>query len=291
MKDISFVVFTNENYFNLLYLTLPFTIENTKHLGKPINIVSNRIPPYEKFDEVNYIDCNVNFSSNGSHFRDTLLFALNQISEEYILFLCDDYLIKSPINKNRFDNLVKILEKINGSFLSLGTQKHIENFVVNWNRPDILLSDYGFPNDCFYEFDISARHMYSVQPCVWKKTDLIELLFHNPNLTLHQLDNTDILNKKGERRKLLESFNFSFYEKKENFFDYNFKNFCYHYPPFTYHVDEKNLSSDFLLIDYIEIVRHGKFLDADVNSKYILNDILEKKEFEKIKKKLINFIN
>ncbi len=36
MKDISFVVFTNENYFDLLYLTLPYTIENTKHLNKTI---------------------------------------------------------------------------------------------------------------------------------------------------------------------------------------------------------------------------------------------------------------
>ena len=36
MKDISFLVFTNENYFDLLYLTLPYTIENTKHLNKTL---------------------------------------------------------------------------------------------------------------------------------------------------------------------------------------------------------------------------------------------------------------
>jgi len=289
MKDISFIVFTNENYFDLLYLTLPYTIENTKHLNKTINIVSNKIPQHEKFDGVNYIDSNVNFSGDGSHFRDSLLFALNQIPEDYILFLCDDYLIKSPINKNRFDNIINILDKINGDYLALGTQKHIENFVVNWEKPNITLSEYGFPNGCFYKFDVTARHMYSVQPCVWKKSSLIELLTHNPSLTLHQLDNTDILNKKGENRQLTEFFNFSFYENKENFFDYEFNNFCYHYPPISYHVDEKPLSTDFLLIDYIEIVRHGKFLDANVNSKDILNNILNSDE--NIKHKLKKFIN
>lgn len=289
MKDISFVVFTNENYFDLLYLTLPYTIENTKHLNKTINVVSNKIPEHEIFNGVNYIDSNVNFSSDGSHFRDSLLFALNQIPEDYILFLCDDYLIKSPINKDRFDNIINILEKINGDYLALGTQKHIENFVINWDKPNINLSEYGFPDGCFYNFDVTARHMYSVQPCVWKKSSLIDLLTHNPSLTLHQLDNTDISNKKGEKRKLEEFFNFSFYEKKENFFDYGFNNFCYHHPPMTYHVDEKPLSTDFLLIDYIEIVRHGKFLDANVNSKDILNNILNSKE--NIKNKLNKFIN
>jgi hypothetical protein len=289
MKDISFVVFTNENYFDLLYITLPYTIENTKHLNKTINIVSNKIPQHEKFDGVNYIDSNVNFSGDGSHFRDSLLFALNQIPEDYILFLCDDYLIKSPINKNRFDNIINILDKINGDYLALGTQKHIENFVVNWEKPNITLSEYGFPDGCFYKFDVTARHMYSVQPCVWKKSSLIELLTHNPSLTLHQLDNTNILNKKGENRQLTEFFNFSFYENKENFFDYGFNNFCYHYPPISYHVDEKPLSTDFLLIDYIEIVRHGKFLDANVNSKDILNNILNSDE--NIKHKLKKFIN
>jgi len=291
MRDISFVVFTNEKYFKLLYLTLPYTIENTKHLGKTINVVSNKIPEHDKFDGVNYIDPNVNFSSTGSHFRDSLLMALNQIPEDYILFLCDDYLIKSPINKNRFDNLVNIMEKINGDFLALGTQKHIENFVVNWNRPEIKLSDYGFPDDCFYEFDETARHMYSVQPCIWKKSSLIELLNHNPGLTLHQLDNTDILNKRREKRNLIEKHSYLFYESKENFFDYGFKNFCYHFPPLTNHVDEKPMSSDFLLIDYIEIVRHGKFLNAEVNSKTILHNILNSEENTDLKDKLKDFLN
>ena len=91
MGDISFVVFTNENYFDLLYLTLPYTIENTKHLNKTINVVSNKIPKHEVFYGINYIDSNVEFSSDGSHFRDTLLFALKK--------KCFKNSSKSPITK------------------------------------------------------------------------------------------------------------------------------------------------------------------------------------------------
>lgn len=291
MKDISFVVFTNEKYFDLLYLTLPYTIENTKHLEKNIYVVSNRVPPHEVFDEVKYIDSNISFRGDETHFRDCLLVALKQIPEEFILFLCDDYLIKSPLKKERFDGLVELLENLNADYLALGTQKHIENFVVNWNKPNIHLPDYNFPDGSFYEFDETARHLYSVQPCIWRRSSLIELLEYNPTVTLHQLDNTDIKNKRGETRNLDSFYNFSFYERKENFFDYGFKSYCYHYPPFTYHVDEKPLSSDFFLIDYIEIVRHGKFLTAEVNSKYILNDILNSEEKRHIKDKLQKFIN
>jgi hypothetical protein len=88
------------------------------------------------------------------------------------------------------------------------------------------------------------------------------------------LDNTDILNKKGQKRQLDSKHNFAFYEEKNNFFDYNFKNYCYHYPPLSYHVDEKSINDDYFVIDYIEIVRHGKFINYNVNSKLILDKIL-----------------
>jgi hypothetical protein len=289
MKDISVIVFTNEKYFNLLYLTLPYTIENTKHLGIKIHVVTNKVPEHETFEGVNYIESNTIFREDESHFWETLFVALGQIEEKYVLFLCDDYLIKSPIKQDKFEGIIPLLEELNADYLALGTQKHIQNFVVNWKKPEVDLTRYNFPEGCFYEFDETARHMYSVQPCIWKKTSLIEILKHNVGISLHQLDNTDIKNKRGERRKLDEGLNFSFYEKKENFFDYGFKNFCYHYPPTSYHVDEKPLYSEFFFIDYIEIVRHGKFLDFNVNSKKILYDILESKP--NIKNKLDKFLN
>lgn len=275
MEDISFLIFTNEKYFDLLELTLPFVLNNTKHLEKKINVVSNRLPTNVSLYDVTYFNANENFTENGSHFRNCMLYALERIGERYILFLCDDYLIQSPIDKIIFRNIISFLDEFSVDFLSLGTQKHIENVITSWKQPNIEHTNFWFDKNHFYEMDSSYRHMYSVQPCVWKKNSLIELLINNPTLTLHQLDNTDIMNKKQKRRNF-EFIEPLFYKNEPNFFDYQFKNFCYHNPPLTYHIDEKPIGSDFFLLDYFEIVRHGKFLTANVNSKFLLDNILEK---------------
>jgi hypothetical protein len=291
MKDISFIVYTNESYYDLLKLTLPHTIKNTNHLDSVIHVVSNKIPKNLNFPSVNFIDCETELMLDGGHFGNTLLKALNKIEQEYVLFLCDDYLIKSPIKKERFHNIVDVMKSLNADYMALGTQKHLVYYIPNWNKPKINSLNYGFPDGCFYELDERIRHLYSVQPCIWKKSSLIELLTFNPNITLHQLDNTDILNKKGERRNLDEFYNYSFYEEKPNFFDYGFKNFCYHYPPESYHIDEKPLNSEYFLIDYVEIVRNGKFLNANVNAKLILEEVYKTEEFISIKEDLTKFIN
>lgn len=274
MKDISFLIFTNEKYFDLLQLTLPYVINNTKHLGKNINVVSNNILNNMLFDGVRFLNANEKFSNDGSHFRNSMIYALNNIDEKYILFLCDDYLIQSPINKTLFQNIITILDNLNVDFLALGTQKHIENVIINWEQPNINYVDFGFSKNFFFEIDTSYRHLYSVQPCIWKKSSLMDILEHNEYLTLHQLDNTDIMNRKGEKRKF-EFIEYLFYNSEPNFFDYGFKNLCYHNPPLTYHIDEKPIGSDFFLIDYCEIVRYGKFIETETNAKIILNKILE----------------
>lgn len=291
MNDIAFIIFTNEKYFDLLDLTLPFTIDNTKHLFKNIYIVSNKIPNITNklFNNVILIDTNVQFATDGSHFSQVMREALPQIKERYILFLCDDYLIKSPIKKQIFNDIIALLNDLNGDYMALGTQKHMEYFLNNWTKPEIDYSKYHFPHtDIFYAFDPRARHMYSVQPCIWKKDSLLELFDYNKNLSLHQLDNTDVMNKKGEKRHLDPIYNFMLYADKNDFFDYNFKNYCYHYPPLTYHVDEKAIGDDFFVIDYIEIVRNGKFISFDVNSKFILNQVLDTNP--DIRQKLTHFL-
>lgn len=288
MKDISFIVFTNERYFNLLELTLPYNIKNTSHLNKKIYVVSNKIPDTDLLPNINYISGNVDFSDNGGHFGRTLLNALKQINEDYVLFLCDDYLITSPINKERFDKLIPIMEDVGGDYFSFASYRYIDHFISNWPSVNLDLTYYGYPNSSIREFDPTTRHMYSVQPCLWKRSSLIELLTYNQNITLHQLDNTDIFNKKGEKRVLVQ---YDSYENKSDFLDYNFKNLCYYHPPLTYNFDERNLYSDFLLMDYIEVVRHGKFINYNSNTKTYLDNILQNEITAKTKEKLERFMN
>ena len=284
MSDISFNIFTNEKYFNINYVTVPFLKENTKHLNKNINIISNRFPEHERFNDVNYIESNISFQEDGGHFRDTMLYALKQIPEKYIFFLCDDYIFKSPIKEDTFNSLTKILDDINGDFLSLSTQKHMGAYVPNWNKIEIDITSYGFPENCFYYMPDEYCHMYSVQPCIWKKDSLIELLTHNKGLTLHGLDNLNIRNKKGEGRERNPLI--LFYYEKLGFFDYNFKNVGIYLDPLGFNADERILDSDYLIIDYCEIIRHGKIMEADTNSKRFFLNLIDKEEYREIKEKL-----
>jgi hypothetical protein len=285
MNDVAFLVFTNEHYFDLLNLTLPYTIENTKHLDKKIYLVSNKIPEHNKFDGINYIDTNVPFEDDGGHFKNVLFNALNQIPEKYVLFLCDDYLLRSPIKKDKFDSIINIIEDTDADFLSLSTQKHYEMFLDNWNKP-FIDPKYGLPSDCIYEMDEKVRHLYSVQPCIWKVSSLIQIIqthiTKDRRLALHDLDNTNILTKNGEYRELQD--NTILYDKRP--LGYNFKNLCIHHPPDTYNFDEKNIGSEYFVIDYCEIIRGGKFIQG-TNSIVYLNEILSTNN--NIKNKLERF--
>jgi hypothetical protein len=285
MEDICFNVYTNEEYFNINYITIPNLKRNTSELNWKINLISNRFPEHEKFDNVNYIESNITFQNDGGHYRNTMLYALNGMTEKYIIFMCDDYIIKSPLKFERFRNIPKIMDELDADFVTLSTQNHMSNFIPNWNKPNIDMLKYGFPENCIYEMDNTYRHLYSVQPCIWKRESLIELLNHNKRLSLHDLDNTNIVNKRGEFRQMDGSV---FYEKIDGWFDYEFKNYCFHLPPISFHLDERNLDSDFLLIEYAEVIRHGKIIEPKTNSKdYFLN--LLDNEYKQIRSKLNKF--
>ncbi len=287
VNNISIIIYTNETYYDLLEFTLPFLIENFKKINIKKYVVSNKIKQSSHFEVSEQIDCGVEFLSNGGHFEQTISYALENIKEDYILFLCDDYLIKSEV---KYDILMGVFNFVIDNeidYMSLGTQKHMEPFIFEWENFNIDYKKYGLPDKCLFKTDVNCRHLYSVQPCIWKKKSLIEILKNNKNITLHDLDNTNIKDLNGNYRELDEEKNFMFYKKNENYRNYDFKNVCIHYPIISYHVDEKPIDSDYFLLDYIEIVRHGKFLDAEVNSKYILNQKLNEKL--NIKNKLLNF--
>ena len=76
MDNLSAIVYTNETCFNLTYITLPQLKKNLTQVK--INLVTNKFPEnHEKFDYVNYIETNVLFREDGSHFRNSMLNALS----------------------------------------------------------------------------------------------------------------------------------------------------------------------------------------------------------------------
>jgi hypothetical protein len=71
MKDICFIIFTNENYFELLELTLKFVVDNCFFLGKKIYVISNKIPYQIDNPNVIFLESGTPFSMDGGHFGPT----------------------------------------------------------------------------------------------------------------------------------------------------------------------------------------------------------------------------
>lgn len=293
LSDFALVIFTNEKYSNLLELTIPYINKAFKDIDIKKYVVSNKLTEsidVEGIDEFEKITSDVNFCEKGSHYSKTMKHLIENISEKYILFLCDDYLVKSEIKKDVFYGIISFIYENNIDYFYLGTQKHMEKYRNETSVIDTDYKSYNLPKGCLYNMDKDERHLYSVQPCFWNTESLLQILKNNENLSLHGMDNTEIKDKKGNKRVLDNTKNYMFYKHNDSYDYYNFKNVTYHHPILTYHVDEKPLNSDYLMIDYIEIVRHGKFINSEVNSKIIFNDILYSDEMKHKINKLKKFL-
>ena len=58
-----------------------------------------------------------------------------------------------------------------------------------------------------------------------------------------------------------------FYYKKEGFFDYGFKNVGIYSDPTGFAADERVHNEDYMIIDYCEVIRHGKIIEPHTISK------------------------
>jgi len=273
ISDVSVLVYTNEKGINITHLTLPKVIAAFEGTVNKIYLAANKIPSTFAGFNVNYISAGIEFKSNGSHYSQTLQHALKEITEEYILFLCDDYLFRTPVKRDVLVNIINLIKTCNVDYFSFASLCYCDVVIKNWKSPAINLKDFNL-DGTLYEIDNNYRHLYSVQPCIWKKTSLLKLLECNPNMSLWDMDNTSILNTKGKERRL--NYETNLYDSsEETSLDYNFKNFTINFPPLTYNIDNRQPESDFYVFDYGEIIRHGKFIDCETNSKRLAFSLLE----------------
>ena len=111
-----------------------------------------------------------------------------------------------------------------------------------WPLLDVECSKYSFEPNTFYSTDNQYKHAYSVQPCIWKKSSLQQLLIDNPEASLHDMDNS-VLNNKD-----------------------NYKIICTNYK-----IYDGCCPPEYFIMGYIEIIRHGVFLMALNGHDYIEN--------------------
>lgn len=267
MLNLGVVFFTNEKTWDLTNLSVPYYLKNTPGFKYDVHIVSNRFPDsINTIPNVNYFNCNEEYLGTGGHFGPCLRKFLKHTEYDYILFFCDDYLVKSPIKVEIFDEILSDVVRHNISKVHLGTLKHLENTISKWSQ------QVG-PHYTLVEIDRNYRHVLSVQPCIWKVSDLLEILNNNTFLTLHELDNSNIKDKNGKYRNLQD--NQEFYSDGE-FAHYDHNYFGIYSGTTSYHVDERPMNSDYLVLDYIEFIRHGKILDMNMNSRKHIIEILQK---------------
>ena len=147
--------------------------------------------------------------------------------------------------KDVFDNVVNVIKHYDCDFLSFASLR-FTGVHHRWNILNNDLKDFNINQGILYQIDDDYRHLYSVQPCIWKTKSFLTLLEHNPDLSLHMLDNTNIKNKKGFYRGLMELNNY--YESNdETKLDYGFINLAIDLPPFSYNIDDRDLHSDYFV--------------------------------------------
>lgn len=195
IDDLSTVVYTCTKNLHLLKIFKKYWLKNIR-LEDKAYIVSNTFENYTEFDHDNfkYIDANIPFSAEATHFRDTLLFALDQIETKYIFFLLDDYIFMDA-NLDIVSDLVMYMKKFDVKLCSFASHEHwlmqpTSQKIPTQNIQYVLSDEYEImgvmPSDYVYR--------YSVQPCIWEVETLKTILKNNPNLTLHTLDTAIVPN-------------------------------------------------------------------------------------------------
>lgn len=270
MDDFCFLIYTNEKYLPIADLTTKefdkFFPENTLNRY----VVSNNFSDYT-FENNNsiFINAKVEFDGMGDHFAQTMIKSLDQINEEYIIFFCDDYMLIDKPNIERFNELLSIIKNKNIDFFSFASMLPRDD----WGVFDLGIKELG--DRKFYNIPEVHQYHYSVQPCIWKKTALQEILKYNPSMSLHRLDTSCIKNKEGFHREMdYEKSIWKLYQFGSQ--GYDFKCICTDFKGYDELIDY-----DFFIFPYVELIRHGFFnFWQETNTKRFLQKFIEEKNIK-----------
>jgi hypothetical protein len=234
MDNLRVVFFTNQNNYELAELAVDYFKKNSK--GLKINIVSNNFHTNSTFyhTDIEYFNMGVNYQYNGKHFGESMMKYLNQISEEYIFFFCDDYFVINKVDEEKLQTLLNYIECEKIDYFGFDDMNPGD---TKYEEKVYLSSCDHFNKSHFIVRNDDHRYKYSVQPCIWKKGSLLRVLSNN--ISLHNLDQTIDTLKEINNIKALGN---------------NLKSHM------TYLSSEQIEKIDYFVISYVEIVRNGVFM-------------------------------
>lgn len=252
--NVHFVIHANEKTLPIAGLCLSYFEKYCGLDNINISVIGNKFItdnlPYK--DKVNYISPNIDFDDGGHHFSPVLTKACNEIKEDYIFFFCEDYMLVEDVDFNALDKLVALMNGDNVDMFSFAANQPAAN---NFQKYENNVK-YGFvENDIYHVWD-GYMYQYSVQPCLWRKSSLLELLNHNPTLRLHHLDTSHIKGKAGTYRTIDHSGSAQKYVGWTEKDKYNHKILCPRHMIFDYYPE----AGQRFVINYIEVLKTGKFI-------------------------------
>jgi len=253
-SNVHFVIHANERTLPIAGLCLSYFDKYCGLDNINISVIGNRFLtkelPYS--DKVNYISPDIDFDDGGSHFSPVLAKACKEIAEDYVFFFCEDYMLIDNIDLDGLDKLVKLMVGDNVDMFSFASNQPIIN---NYQKYENSVK-YGFnENDIYYVWD-GYMYQYSVQPCLWRKSSLLDLLNYNPTLRLHHLDTSHIKGKTGTYRTIDHSGPVQKYVGWSERDKYNHKILCPSQMIFDYYPQ----AGEKFIINYIEVLKSGKFI-------------------------------
>jgi hypothetical protein len=234
-------------------------------------LVSNRIPNFDfKVNDTTFIDCEVPFDSMGKHFSQTLLKSLPKIDEEYIILFCDDYFCLGEAKLNVLNDLLKMMETEKVDFISFSFMPQSRQ----WEKFHHKLP--SLPDETLYYTPNNYMYLYSVQPCIWKKSSLLDVLSHNPDISLHHFDTTNIKNREGYSRTMdVHTSTWNDYPGGSQ--NYGFTCLSTDFSGF----DEQENYNRYFVFPYVEIMRHGFFnMWHETNTKRFLEKYIVEKRID-----------
>ena len=256
VQGLHFLIFSNENNIPIVKLSLKYFDKFVGLDNVNISVVSNRFLdttdlPYK--DQVNYISADVNFCGGGSHYVATITKALDFIPEKYIFIFTDDNILTHHMDLNSLNNMVNLFKGEDINLLSFSS------FAIKASGLTFKTFEqstkYGFKENDLFWTDEKHMHVYSVQPCIWDKASLQEILKYNPTMGLHHLDTSHIADKKGRYRTWNPYVKCGYSDWEDPDDEYKFKKLCTNYDIFDF-----GIQPDFFILGYIEIIRHGKLI-------------------------------
>jgi len=183
---INYIVYGNTDYLDILQIQTDY-IHRAGKVSLLINSNDMKLDElYSKYDKVIFYDGNQPYATR-------LLSCLSSIDDEYFILIHDiDILLNVETDKlnelhqfiqsNNFDRLdLKHTDKADGQLI----------FETNsYQITDIIKDD----NIYLISQDNSQDYIYNVNPSIWRKASLIDLLTMFPNKTYRTIEEQDVQN-------------------------------------------------------------------------------------------------